>query len=189
MNDFVPTNSMMKRIEEPGIWFYKSNQPIAEISGLVYELSVTYGVPVTVLSSCNKSIQQDVIAKVIQNYIETASNENERNWLEQEVSEYNTHGFFRHQEEMNDYIETGSFWANYVHFNEEDWLNFSCCPYNVVIIDEISVLCHYEGENDLATTLPLIHSDAIERKKTVVVMLSANIPEGLTNFVESHLFC
>ena len=156
MNDFVLTNSMMQKIAEPGIWFYKSNQPIAEISGLVYELSVMYGVPVTVLSSCNKSIQQDVIAKVRQNCIETA---------------------------------TGSFWANYVHFNEEDWLNFSCCPYNVVIIDEISVLCHYEGENDLATTLPLIHSDAIERKKTVIVMMSANVPEVLSNFVESHLFC
>ena len=40
------------------------------------------------------------------------------------MSEYNTHGFFWHPEEMNDYIETGSFWANYVHFNEEDWLNY-----------------------------------------------------------------
>jgi len=189
MNDFVLTNSMMQKIAEPGIWFYKSNQPIAEISGLVYELSVMYGVPVTVLSSCNKSIQQDVIAKVRQNCIETASNEIERNWLEQEMSEYNTHGFFWHPEEMNDYIETGSFWTNYVHFNEEDWLNFSCCPYNVVIIDDINVLCHYEGENDLATTLSLVHSDAIERKKTVVVMFSGIVPEVLTNFVESHLFC
>lgn len=97
MNDFVLTNSMMKRIAEPGIWFYKSNQPIAEISGLVYELSVMYGVPVTVLSSCNKSIQQDIIAKVRKNCIDTASNENERNWLEQEMSEYNTHGFFWHR--------------------------------------------------------------------------------------------
>ncbi len=185
MTDFA----MMKKIEEPGLWFYLSYQPMTDMVKMVYELSVRNGVPVTVLSGCNKRIQQDIIAMVRKDCIDTASDEIERNWLEQEMSEYNTHGFFWHPEEMNDYIETGSFWTNYVHFNEEDWLNFSCCPYNVVIIDDINVLCHYEGENDLATTLPLVHSDAIERKKTVVVMFSGIVPEVLTNFVESHLFC
>ena len=188
MNDFVLTNSMMKRIAEPGIWFYKSNQPISEISGLVYELSVMYGVPVTVLSSCNKSIQQDVIAKVRQNCIETASNENERNWLEQEMSEYNTHGFFWHPEEMNDYVETGSFWSNYVHFNEEDWLNFSCCPYDIVLIDDIHVLCDYEGKTDLANTLPMVDADAVERNKTVVVFMSGETSNTIENFINTHLF-
>ena len=189
MKNFVLTDSMMQRIEEPGIWFYKSIHTIDEISGLVYELSVINGVPVSVLSNSKKRIQHDIISMVKRKYIETTTNEDERNWLEQELLEYNTHGFFWYPQELNDYIETGSFWTNYVHFDDEDWLNFSCCPHKVVIIDDISVLNQYEGENDLTNTLPLIHTDAIERKKTVIVIMSDNVREVLTNFIECHIFC
>ena len=130
------TDSMMQKFFEPGLWFYKTYQPMTDISKMVYELSVKNGVPVTVLSSCNTRIQQSIIAMVKKDCIDAACNENERNWLEQEMSEYNTHGFFFHPQEMNDYVENGSFWSNYVHFNDEKWLNFSCCPYNVVIIED-----------------------------------------------------
>lgn len=182
------TDSMMQKFLEPGLWFYKTYQPMTDISKMVYELSVKNGVPVTVLSSCNTRIQQSIIAMVKKDCIDAACNENERNWLEQEMSEYNTHGFFFHPQEMNDYVENGSFWSNYVHFNDEEWLNFSCCPYNVVIIEDIHVLCDYEGETDLANTLPLLQADAIERNKTVVVFLLDNASEIIANFIESHLF-
>ena len=162
----------MQKILEPGLWFYNTYQPMTDISKMVYELSVKNGVPVTVLSSYNTRIQQSIIAMVKKDCIDTASNENERNWLEQEMSEHNIHGFFFHPQEMNDYVEDGPFWSNYVHFNDEDWLNFSCCPHNVVLIEDINVLCDYEGETDLENTLPLVHADAIERNKTVVVFIS-----------------
>lgn len=54
------TDSMMQKISEPGLWFYESYQPITDMSKMVYELSVRNGIPVTVLSSCNKRIQQDI---------------------------------------------------------------------------------------------------------------------------------
>lgn len=163
------TDSMMQKISEPGLWFYESYQPITDMSKMVYELSVRNGVPVTVLSSCNKRIQQDIIAMVRKDCIDAACSENERNWLEQEMAEYNTHGFFFHPQEMNYYVENGPFWSDYVHFNDEEWLNFSCCPYNVVLIEDIHVLCDYKGETDLKNVLPMVHADAKERNKTVVV--------------------
>ena len=48
------------------------------------------------------------------------------------------------------------------------WLNFSCCP-------------------DLANTLPLVHADAIESNKTVVVFMLDNTSETIANFIEAHL--
>lgn len=84
------TCSMIQKLSEPGLWFYKSFQPMTDIIKMVYELSVKNGVPVTVLSSCNKWIQQDIIAMVRKDCIDTASNENERNWLEQEMAEQNS---------------------------------------------------------------------------------------------------
>ena len=135
----ILTDLMMQKISEPGLWFFKSYQPTTDIVNMVYELSVKSGVPVTVLSSCNKRIQQDIIARIRHNCIDTASNENERNWLEQEMAEYNAHGFFFHPQEMNVYVENGPFWSDYVHFDDEEWLNFSCCPYDVVLIDDIHI--------------------------------------------------
>ena len=183
----ILTDSMMQKFSEPGLWFYKSYQPITDISKMVYELSVMNGVPVTVRSSCNKRIQQDIISMVRKDCIDTACSENERNWLEQEMAEYNTHGFFFHPQEMNDYVENGSFWSNYVVFDDEEWLNFSCCSYDVVLIDDIRVLCDYEGETDLANTLPMVHADAMERNKTVVVFMSGNTTETTDYFIETHL--
>lgn len=185
----ILTDSMMQKFSEPGLWFYNTYQPMTDISKMVYELSVKNGVPVTVLSSCNTRIQKSIIAMVKKDCIDAACNENERNWLEQEMSEYNTHGFFFHPQEMNDYVEKGSFWSNYLHFNDENWFNFSCCPYNVVLIEDINVLCDYEGETDLANTLPLVHADAIERNKTIVVFMLDNASEAIINFIEAHLFC
>jgi len=166
---FMENDKLEQKISEPGLWFYQSYQPMPDIIKMVYELSVKNGVPVTVLSSCNKWIQQEIIAMVRKDCIDTASDENERNWLEQEMAEYNTHGLFFHPQEMNDYVENGPFWTDYVYFNDEEWLNFSCCPYDVVLIDDIRVLHDYEGETDLTKILPMVHADAIERNKTVVV--------------------
>lgn len=184
----ILTDSMMQKISEPGLWFFKSYQPTTDIVNMVYELSVKSCVPVTVLSSCNKGIQQEIIAMVRKDCINMASDENERNWLEQEMAEYNAHGFFFHPQEMNVYVENGPFWSDYVHFDDEEWLNFSCCPYDVVLIDDIHVLCDYEGEADLANTLPMVHADAVERNKTVVVFVSGDTSDSIDNFINTHQF-
>lgn len=182
------TDSMMQKISESGLWFYKSYLPITDISKMVYELSVRNGVPVTVLSSCNKRIQQDIIAMVRKDCIDTAYNENERNWLEQEMAEYNTHGFFFHPQEMNEYVENGPFWSHYVFFDDNEWLNLSLCLDKVIIVEDIHVLCDYEGETDLENTLPMVHADAMERNITVVVFVSGDASDTIGNFIEAHLF-
>ena len=44
------------------------------------------------------------------------------------------------------------------------------------------------GETDLENTLPMVHADAIERNKVVVVYISEKASESIANFIEKHLF-
>ena len=106
----IVTESMMLKISEPGIWFMKSSEQITDISNLIYELSVKGCAHLFVNTQYLKEIKRDVVAKVMKDRLDEASDENERNWLEQEMSEYYEHGFFFYPEEMNDYVENGSFW-------------------------------------------------------------------------------
>lgn len=166
----VLTESILKKQLGPGLWFVNSGRPTTELKQYIYNIAVEFGVPVVVYSSLSKrDIQNDAVNLIRKKYLDNVVDENERYWLEHEMTEYDNHGFFFHPQELNDYIENGAFWSNYVHFNDEEWLNFSCCPYDVVLIDDVRVLCDYEGETDLAKTLPMIHADAIERNKTVMV--------------------
>jgi hypothetical protein len=138
-----------------------SEHPASELIKYVYDFAVELGVPVVVYSDIpQKEIQNSVIDLIKAKYIGNTENESERDCLEQEIMEYNTHGFFFHPQEMNEYVENGSFWSDYVHFNDEEWLNFSCCPSDV-FIEDIRVLCDYEGEAGLAKTLPMVHADAM----------------------------
>ena len=177
-----------EKLNKPGLWFVCSMSPTTEVIQYVYDFAVELRLPVVVYSSLSKrDIQNAVVNLIRKKYLDNVIDEKERDWLEQEMSEYNTHGFFFHPQEMNDYVENGPFWSEYVHFNDEEWLNFSCCPYDVVLIDDIHVLCDYEGEADLANTLPMVHADAIERNKTLVVYISEKTSSPIANFIETHL--
>ena len=74
------TDSMIKKLSEPGLWFLRSDRQMNDFSCLLYELAVKMGVPVTVLSQNKKQIQNAVIAKVGQDIIKSAHTENEKNW-------------------------------------------------------------------------------------------------------------
>ena len=77
------------------------------------------GLPIVVYSnSTKKEIQNEVLGFIKAKCIEAASDELERNWLEQEMMEYNNPGFFFYPEELNDYVPNGSFWTNYVFFDK-----------------------------------------------------------------------
>lgn len=115
-----------------------------------------------------------------------ASDELERNWLEQEMTEYNTHGFFWHPEEMNDYIPNGSFWSNYVFFDEFKILSFTNTFSNLYLIDNLSELC-YDDDSDLLRILPLIEREAIEYKKTLIVFVSFTNSGINDTFINNHL--
>ena len=65
------TDSMIKKLSEPGLWFLRSDRQMNDFSCLLYELAVKMGVPVTVLSQNKKQIQNAVIAKVRQDFIKT----------------------------------------------------------------------------------------------------------------------
>ena len=75
----------MQKVDMPGLWFLKSNRPLSDISDLIYELSVKGCAHFFVRSQFKREIQKDVLAKVMKDFLDEASDENERNWLEQEM--------------------------------------------------------------------------------------------------------
>ena len=102
-----------EKLNVPGIWFVCSEEPANQLSRYVYDLAVELGLPIVVYSnSTKKEIQNEVLGFIKAKCIEAASDELERNWLEQEMMEYNNHVFFWYPEELNDYVPNGSLWTN-----------------------------------------------------------------------------
>lgn len=181
----ILTDTMAKKISRHGLWFYKTSKPLTDLSRIAYELSAN-GLPISIQTRCKKRIQQDIVAMVIQHYIDSASDENERFCREQEMNEYYTHGFFTHPEEMNDYIEDGPFWQYFVNFFEYNRLFIENCSHNVVLIEDNNLLNDYENLSGLVNTLPLLHKLALKNKKTIIVMLPT-YESITTDFMEKHL--
>lgn len=183
------TLDYIEKIIKPGLLFVKTRQPSTELCKYVYELAVELGLPVVVYSSASKrEVQNNVIEMIKKKCVDMASDELERNWLEQEMTEYNTHGQFWYPEEMNDYVPNGSFWSNYVFFDEFKILSFSNTFSNLYIIDNLSDLWYDEINDDNLSRLPLIEKEAIEYKKTLVVFIASPNIEIPSEFVENHLF-
>lgn len=183
------TMDNIEKLNRPGLWFVKTRQPCTELCKYVYELAVELGLPVVVYSSASKrEVQNNVIEMIKKKCVDMASDELERNWLEQEMTEYNTHGQFWYPEEMNDYVPIGSFWSNYVFFDEFKILSFSNTFSNLYIIDNLSDLWYDEINDDNLSWLPLIEKEAIEYKKTLVVFIASPNIEIPSEFVENHLF-
>ena len=179
----------IEKLNRPGLWFVKSRQPCTELCKYVYELAVELGLPVVVFSSVSKKeIQNNVLEMVKNKCVDMASDELERNWLEQEMMEYNNHGFFWHPEELNDYIPNGSFWSNYVFFDEFKILSFTNTFSNLYLIDNITELWYDDNDHELRRTLPLIEREAIEYKKTFIVFVSSNDPCTNESFIKSRFF-
>ena len=167
------TMDNIEKLNRPGLWFVKTRQPCTELCKYVYELAVELGLPVVVYSSASKrEVQNNVIEMIKKKCVDMASDELERNWLEQEMTEYNTHGKFWYPEEMNDYVPNGSFWSNYVSFDEFKILSFNNSFSNLYLIDNLSEL-RYDGDSELSQSLPLIEKEAIEFKKTMIVFVSS----------------
>ena len=165
-----------EKLNKPGLWFVCSEQPATELKQFVYDFAVESGLPIVVYSDIpKKEIQNAIIDRIRTKCLENAKTENERNWLEQEMMEYNNHGFFWYPEELNDFIPKGSFWLNYVYFDEFKILSFTNSFYNLYLIDNLSEL--WLDEDDyLSKDLILIEKEAIEYKKTVIVFVSPNDP-------------
>ena len=167
------TLNTIEKLNKPGLWFVKTGQPCTELCRYVYELAVELGVPVVVYSSASKmEIQNSIIEMVKRKCVDMASDELERNWLEQEMTEYNSHGFFWYPEDMNDYLPNGSFWSNYVFIDEFKILRFTNDFSNLILIDNLSEL-RYDGDRELSQSLPLIEKEAVEYKKTFIVFVSS----------------
>ena len=167
------SESIIKKISQPGLWIVKSMQPCRDISHFIYEMVYKGGVSVDIYSNNKKEIQNEVVAMISRDYIDNASDENERNWIEQEMAEYNTHGFFWHPEEMNDYVGNGSFWSHYAIIKDDNLLIHSNCVHNIALVDSIERMWVKE-EKDLPRIFTEIDSDAKDHKKTVLVFLSDN---------------
>lgn len=183
------TMDNIEKLNRPGLWFVKTGQPCTELCRYVYVLAVEFGLLIVVYSSAlKKEIQNNIIEMIKKKCVDMASDELERNWLEQEMAEYNSHGKFWYPEEMNDYVPIGSFWSNYVFFDEFKILSFSNTFSNLYIIDNLSDLWYDEINDDNLSRLPLIEKEAIEYKKTLVVFIASPNIEIPSEFVENHLF-
>ena len=163
-----------EKLNKPGLWFVCSEQPATKLKQYVYDFAVETGLPIVVYSDMSKKeIMNAVIDLVKAKCIENAVNENERDWLEQEMMEYNNHGFFCHPEELNDYIPNGSFWSNYVYFDEYKILSFTNIFSNLYLIDNLCDL-NLDYGSDFSQVLTSIEQEAIEHKKTIIVFVSPN---------------
>ena len=185
----IVTDSMLQKVDMPGLWFLKSSRPSSDISDLIYELSVKGCAHFFVRSQFKREIQKEVLAKVIKDYLDGASDENERNWMEQELSEYREHGFFYYPEELNDYVENGYFWCDTAHFLDDlpfipDIINFDN---NNIILEDIFEL-GYDDEKDLLKILQLNQEDAIRINTTVIIFVQDKDYGPATEFIEKHLF-
>ena len=182
------TMDNIEKINRPGLWFLETRQPCVELCKYVYDLAVEMGVPVAVFSSASKKeIQNNVIEMIKKKYVDMASDELERNWLEQELSEYNAHGQFWYPEEMNDYVPNGSFWSNYVFFDEFKILSFTNTFSNLYLIDNLSELWYDDKSEDILSRLPSIEKDAVEYKKSLLVFLASSNISKTNEYIKNHL--
>ena len=181
------SDSMMQKVDVPGLWFLKSSRPSSDISDLIYELSVKGCAHFFVRSQFKREIQKEVLAKVIKDYLDGASDENERNRLEQEMLDYKEHGFSSNLQVMNDFIEEGFFWNDTVIMIDE--IPLFCLNYRnaIIILEDINDLRH-DDETDLLKALQLYHEDAIRIKSTVIVLVQEKNYGSATEFIEKHLF-
>ena len=163
----------IEKFSQPGLWLVKSIQPISDVSRFIYEIGVELGQPLTVLTFAKRELQNEVFSLIREDCLESASNEPEYNWLEQGLSEYNTHGSLWHPEELNDYLPNGSFWSNYVQFDADGWLSLANCSFNIILVDDVAKMW-WEDESELSRILPMVEKDAIEKKKTVFLFVSPN---------------
>ena len=176
-----------EKLNKPGLWFICAEHPVSKLKQYVYDFAVELGLPVVVYSGMSKTeIQNAIIDLIKMKCINNAENENERNWLEQEMMEYNNHGFFWYPEELNDYVPNGSFWTNYVFFDKFNILSFTNSFSNIYLIENLSELW-YNDECDIFQSLPSIEKEAIEYKKTFIVFVSSNDPCVNESFIKSRL--
>ena len=163
-----------EKLYKPGLWFVCSEHPASELIQYVYDFAVELGVPVVVYSDIpQKEIQNSVIDMIKAQCLVNAENESEREWLEQEMTEYNTHGFFWYPEELNNFIPNGFFWTNYVFFDEFKILSFTNSFSHLYLIDNLSELSHDYG-SDYSRALTYIEQEAVEYKKTIIVFVTPN---------------
>ena len=176
-----------EKLNVPGIWFVCSKEAANQLCRYVYDLAVELGLPVVVYSnSTKKEIQNEVLNFIKVKCIEAGSDELERNWLEQEMMEYNNHGFFWYPEELNDYVPNGSFWTNYVFFDEIKILSFTNSFSNIYLIENLSELW-YDDECDKFQSLPSMEKEAIEYKKTIIVFISSANSRINETYINNHL--
>ena len=165
-----------EKLNKPGLWFVCSGQPATELKQHVYNFAVESGLPIVVYSGIpKKEIQNAVINRIKTKCLENATDEKERDWLEQEMMEYNNHGFFWYPEELNDFIPNGSFWRNYVDIDEFKVLSFTNCFSNLYLIDNLLELSHDYG-SDYSQALTSIEQEAVEHNKTIIIFVSPNDP-------------
>lgn len=75
----ILTDSLLQKLNKPGLWFVCSEHPASELIKYVYDFAVELGVPVVAYSDIpQKEIQNSVIDLIKAKYIGNAENESEQ---------------------------------------------------------------------------------------------------------------
>ena len=178
---------LLNKTSTPGLWFVKSKTIVKDISQLIFNLAVNGAVYFQIYSSEKDRIVNSVLSMIIKNLLLNATDSDERFWIEDDLSFYYECGHFRTQEELNDFIPSGSFWEDQVWIQNFDPLFLcNCFREQVIIIDDLNV---FERNNEALSINVLRQTNrlALQEKKTVFVFVYDNTTDLTNDFIRNRL--
>lgn len=177
---------LLNRTSTPGLWFVKSKDIIKDISQQINNLAVNGGMFLQIYSSHKERIVNTIISITTKDRL-LAAHSGDRFMIENDISYYYDTGHFLVQDELNELIPNGSFWAFQVMIQDFDPLFLGYCERGqVIFIDDINVFKrNYEGS--LTDTLRHLNRLAIEEQRPVFVFVHENASELKNDFISCRL--
>ena len=177
---------LLNRTSTPGLWFVKSKDIIKDISQQINNLAVNGGMFLQIYSSHKERIVNTVISITTKDRL-LAADSADRFMIENDISYYYDTGHFLVQDELNELIPNGSFWAFQVMIQDFDPLFLDYCERGqVIFIDDINAF-NRNYEASLTDTLRHLNRLAIEENKTAFVFVQDNSSNLKKDFISYRL--
>ena len=178
---------LLNRTSTPGLWFVKSKDIIKDIGQQINNLAVNGGMFLQIYSSSKKTIVNTVISITTKDRLLAVTDPADRFMIENDISYYYDTGHFLVQDELNELIPNGSFWAFQVMIQDFDNLFLCNCEKGqVIFIDDINVFKR-NYEESLIDTLRHLNRLAIEENKTAFVFVQDNSSDLKKDFISYRL--
>lgn len=178
---------LLNRTSTPGLWFVKSKDIIKDISQQINNLAVNGGMFFQIYSSHKERIVNTVISITTKDRLLAVTDPADRFMIENDISYYYDTGHFLVQDELNELIPNGSFWAFQVMIQNFDPLFLGYCEKGqVIFIDDINAF-NRNYEASLTDTLRHLNRLAIEEQRPVFVFVHENASELKNDFISCRL--